>query len=221
MKSFILSIYFLAACANFAFGKCAPQAFYTTVHNTPVMVYGTISNCKTDKKTGMATAVLQIIETLKGELSEGKMIVRQLNVSFASEIGGSVPQKADVKNGDKKIFFLERNPDKSWRLVTGRCMTYQLAVNAKKEIILSNFGNKTVSFDDFKNGITLFNKNYSDFESQKAKSADFKLENTTKNTTFALLAGEMFGKPFETAETTEKPAEKVKTKKGKRGKRKK
>jgi hypothetical protein len=103
-------------------------------------------------------------------------------------------------------------------------MTYQLAVNAKNEIVLSNFGNKTVSFDDFKNGITLFNKNYSDFESQKAKSADFKLENTTKNTTFALLAGEMFGKPFETAQTTEKnekPTEKVKTKKGKRVKRKK
>jgi hypothetical protein len=212
MKSFILSIALLLSTAQLTFGRCAPQAFYTTVHTMPVMVYGTITGCKTDKTTGMTTANLAILETLKGELSEGKMIVRQLKVSFASEIGGSVPQKPNVKNGDKKIFFLERNKDKSWRLVVGRCMTYQLAVNANKEIILSNYDNKTVSFDDFKNGIALFNKNYSDFEAKKAENTDFKLENSAKNTTFALLAGEMLGKTFE---TFDKPSKKRKNKKRK------
>ena len=215
MKSTILSIALLLNCANFAFCKCAPQAFYTTAHTRPVMVYGTISGCKTDKTTNLTTATLQILEILKGDLSEGKMIVRQLNVSFASEIGGSIPQKANVKNGDKKVFFLERNADKSWRLVTGRCMTYLLNVNAKKEIILSNYENKTVSFDDFRNGIALFNQKYSDFETKKTENEDFKLENPTKNTTFALLAGEMFGKKFETVEQKPKKAKNRLFRKGK------
>ena len=178
MKSILFALALALNCANLAFGRCAPQAFYMTMHNTPVMVYATISDCNADKKTGLTTATLQIIETLKGELSEGKMIVRQLNVIYSNEIGGSVPQQVNFKNGDKKVFFLERNADKSWRLITGRCMTYKLDVNAKKEIVLSEFDNKTVSFEDFKTGITLFNKNYSDFESQKATNADFKLENT-------------------------------------------
>ncbi len=211
-------IFFVAALAlclaNFATAKCAPQALYTTVRYTPVMVYGTVTDCKLDKETGLTKASLQIIETLKGELSEGKMIVRQLNVSFTSELGGSVSQKADIKNGDKKIWFLERNADKSWRLITGRCMTYQLTVNAQKEIVLNNFENKSVSFDDFRKGIALFNENYSDFETKKANNSDFKLENTTKNATFAFLAGEMFGKSFESsqksAETTILPRKSTK-----------
>ncbi len=214
MKKIFFTAALTLCLANFATAKCAPQAFYTTVRNTPVMVYGTISDCKTDKGTGLTNASLQIIETLKGELSEGKMIVRQLNVSFDSELGGSVSQKTNIKNGDKKIFFLARNPDKSWRLITGRCMTYQLEVNAQKEIVLSNFENKTVSFDDFRKGIALFNENYSDFETKKANNADFKLENPTKNTSFALLVGEMFGKSFESprksAETTILPRKSTK-----------
>ena len=214
MKSIFFALAIALNCANFAFARCAPQAFYTTVHNTPVMVYATLTDCKPDKKNATTTATLQILETLKGELSEGKMIVRQLNVSFANEIGGSVSQKTDLKNGDKKVFFLERNPDKSWRLITGRCMTYKLEVNDKKEIVLPNFENKTVSFDDFKNGIDLFNQNYSDFETKKANNTDFKLENTTKNTTFALLAGEMLGKSFDkptkTVEKIEKPKKRAK-----------
>lgn len=215
MKSILFALAIALNCANFAFGKCAPQAFYMTVHNTPVMVYAMLTDCKPDKKNGTTTATLQILETLKGELSEGKMIVRQLNVSFANEIGGSVSQKTDLKNGDKKVFFLERNPDKSWRLITGRCMTYKLEVNDKKEIVLPNFEDKTVSFDDFRNGLALFNQKYSDFEAKKAENKDFKLENPTKNTTFALLAGEMFGKKFETAEQKPKKAKNRLFRKGK------
>ena len=59
MKSILFALALALNCANLAFGRCAPQAFYMTMHNTPVMVYATISDCKADKKTGLTTATLQ------------------------------------------------------------------------------------------------------------------------------------------------------------------
>jgi hypothetical protein len=222
MKIYLFSLLFGVFFLPNEIRKCAPQQLSTTLHYTPIVLHGTLSQCTPNKNTGMTTATLHIKTVLRGDIGKSSA----LKVSYSSEIGGSVRAVTPFKNGDTKVFFAEQNTDGSYRLNTGRCETFFLNLDAQQNVVLNQ--NIPVSIADFKAGIALFEQNYGtlmankvDVQAQAAKDAVIKpyaLDNPTQNQTYALLAAQIVGV---LAETTKPQPIAPKVKKVKKSKTKK
>ncbi len=163
----------------------AQDPLYLRLRSIPHLVYGTISDVQTDEQYGGKTAILTIENVFKGGIKANK-----LPVVFENESeNGVMRYQIDIQEGDKKVFFLKRDEEQKWRIHT-RELPYFLNVGDGNELYLSD--TKTVTFDDFRKGLHLFNTHFNLLTKKyEENNPKIKVENPTKNRTFAFLMAEL------------------------------
>ncbi len=138
------------------------QPLYQRVLQVPVLAYVTVEKAIVHKPSEVkstyfhgdgstTTATLRINSVLKGKMSE-----KQVDITFENNEGGTtVRYNIDIKQGDKKVLFLNQSDDKKWQLSWGS--PYSLNVNEKNQIDLDSITH--VSFKDFSSGVRMWVKN--------------------------------------------------------------
>jgi hypothetical protein len=231
MKAFlsILCAFLILAKANAhkpSVGDTKP--IYSRVHYSPILVYATLSESKTDAD-GNNNAKLTIKEVIKGDFKKGMV----LNVKFmyvAPRYGRApvpimppsskktdTPQKAN-NDGETRIYALSKNSQKETEGIVWDVSRLGFIVNAAQKVEIPSM---PVSIPDFKAGIALFEAKYTYFQEKKTNNISITLENPTKNQNFAFLAKEMMSNLIYTPKTVRKVVKKSKSKGAKKVKRKK
>ena len=158
---------------------------YQRLRSAPVLVFATISDLQLDAERAETNAVLTITSVLKGKLKTGK-----LAVCFENESGDAMRYQVDIADGDKKVFVLKYDDETSKWCIDTRKLPYLLDVDTEENIYLSN--EKMVTLDDFRKGFYLFNVKFAILTKKyEENDAKIKVENPTKNRTFAFLVAEL------------------------------
>ncbi|MEY4926977.1 MAG: hypothetical protein RI894_1413 [Bacteroidota bacterium] len=163
----------------------AQDPLYMRLRSIPVLAYGTISDFQADEEHGGKTAILTIEQVFKGGIK-----AKKLPVVFENESGGTALRyQIDIQEGDKKVFFLKRDNEQKWRIDT-RELPYSLNVGDDDKIYLTD--ERLVTFDDFRKGFFLFNTHFNLLTKKyEENNPKIKVENPTKNRTFAFLMAEL------------------------------
>jgi hypothetical protein len=220
MKVFlsILCAFFILAKANAIPAPPPPLPFYMKLHYSPILVYATVSESKTDEN-GNINAKITIKEVIKGDLKKGMV----LNVKFmyvaprygrapipimpSSSKKTDTPKKVN-NDGETRIYALSKNSQKETEDIVWNVSQVGFIVNAAQKVQTPG---GFFSIPDFKAGITLFEAKYSYFQGIISKQTKTALENPTKNQTFAFLAKEMMGNLIYTPKTVRKVVKKPKS----------
>jgi hypothetical protein len=219
MKTFltILCAFFILAKANAIPAPPPPLPFYMKLHYSPILVYATVSESKTDENRN-TNGKLTIKEVIKGDLKKGMV----LNVKFAyvaprqgrvpipimppSSKKTDAPQKVN-NDGETRIYALSKNSQKETEDIVWNVSQVGFIVNAAQKVQTPG---GFFSIPDFKAGIALFEAKYSYFEAKRGSNVRIIVENPTKNQTFAFLVKEMMGNLIYTPKTVRKIVKKPK-----------
>jgi hypothetical protein len=167
---------------------CSAQKLCEIVHKCPVLVYGTLSNCKENKKTLMINATLTVKKTLKG----GASFTQKMPITYPAYINNT--QNKTYRNGATRVFPMYKLNATAWTTEINYC-NYDALISTDDAEQTIVFPNKTiVSLDDFAKGVALFNHNYQLFLEAKTNNTLMDLDNPTKNTTYKHLVDDFFKK---------------------------
>ncbi|MEY4926976.1 MAG: hypothetical protein RI894_1412 [Bacteroidota bacterium] len=175
-KKFLFAVVFLLSSWQVSRAYCAYTPLFETLYRTPLIVYGTVKNIKAN---GSQTSASLFVETVfKGNLSVKTL---EINIFNAGEYASS------INENEKRVYFLAENAAKKWEILPGRCTANSLLLNNQNEIVFTN--QKSVSFADFKEGLSLLTQNYDALHNYSKQP----IANTAKNQTFAFLIGQIQG----------------------------
>jgi gamma-glutamylcyclotransferase (GGCT)/AIG2-like uncharacterized protein YtfP len=188
--------FFLTAFAEISapygeqYRACAVQKLCEIVHNCPVLVYGTLSNCNENKKTLMVNATLTVKKTLKG----GANFTKKIPISYPAYINNTAENKQNktYRNGATCVFPMYKLNATTWTTEINYC-NYDALLSIDDAAQTIVFPNKTiVSLDDFEKGVALYNENYQTFLEAKTNKTKIDLDNPTENKTYAYLVEDFF-----------------------------
>jgi hypothetical protein len=169
--------------------ECADLTMAQIVHSSPVLIYGTLSNCKLDRKNLWINATLTIKTVIKGYSFDK---IKTMPIVYPAYINNEVTQirKPTYRNGTTYIFPMYKLNDTAWTTEINYCRFANLfSINPTTDKITFETG-EIIAMADFATSATLFNDNYQAFLEAKTNNTPINSDSISNNPAFKFLVND-------------------------------